>query len=161
MVLKKESSKLFIGWQEWCALPGLKLPAIKAKIDTGAKTSAIHAVNIQLYKDKKKEWVSFDVYPIQGDSHTYRSCQAELLDMRYVMSSNGIKEKRYVIKTDLQLGDHTWPIEVTLSNRDPLKFRMLLGREALGTHVLIDPHQTCHLGRMKRIEVEQLYRKKR
>jgi ribosomal protein S6--L-glutamate ligase len=154
---KNLQSKIFIGWQEWCALPSLKIPAIKAKIDTGAKTSAIHAVNIERHRRKQKDYVRFDVYPIQGESKPSCRCDAELVDIRAVMSSNGIKEKRPVIKTDLVLGDQRWTIEMTLSNREPLKFRMLLGREALGTHVLIDPHQVCHLGRMKRTEVEQLY----
>lgn len=158
---KREHSKLFIGWQEWCGLPGLHIPVIKAKIDTGAATSAIHAVNIKLHKKQQQDWVSFDVYPIQGDSHIYRTCHAKVVDKRYIMSSNGIKEHRYVIETKLTIAELEWPIQLTLSNRDPLKFRMLLGREALGSRVLIDAHGVCLLGKMKRLEIDKLYRSKK
>jgi len=142
--IDKKTDLLMVGWCEWCTLPKLGIPAIKAKVDTGAKTSAIHAFNIYLAKGKKREIVHFSVHPIQGNRRVTVHCKAPLVDMRSVMSSNGHKEQRYVIQTPLVLGDKTWDIEVTLSNRDPLQFRMLLGRTALEKHAIINPaRQLC------------------
>jgi len=131
--------KFLIGWEEWCALPDLHLPAIKAKIDTGARTSAIHAFDIKTYHHHHELWVKFCIHPLQKNKKLTKRCKAKVIDKRYVMSSNGHKESRYVIETRLTMNGHTWPIEVTLSNRDPLAFRMLLGREAMCGHVIIDP----------------------
>lgn len=135
----KPIEKMMIGWQEWCALPELKLPKIKAKIDTGAKTSALHAFNIKVKTEQGQKFVYFDIHPHQGDSKGSIACKAPVIDQRYVMSSNGHRERRYVIQTQIRLGTESWPIELTLSRRDPLKFRMLLGREAMQQHVIIDP----------------------
>ena len=137
--LKKIGHKLLIGRHEWCALPGLKIPLIKGKIDTGALTSAIHAFNIKPIKKNKVKYVSFDVYPLQANTDIIVHCQSRVIDERYIMSSNGHQEKRYIIQTALRLGTKKWLIEVSLSNRDPLKYRLLLGRQALRKKVLIDP----------------------
>lgn len=153
------TEKILIGWQEWCGLPALKLPLIKAKIDTGAKTSAIHAIDIKRYKKLKKDWVSFKVHPLQADNRITMECHAVLLEQRHVMSSNGMNELRNVIQTKLKIAELEWDIQLTLSNRDPLKFRMLLGRQALGNHTIIDPHLVCHLGRVKRVTAEIAYNK--
>lgn len=150
-------NRLVIGQHEWCQLPKLHLPAIKAKIDTGAKTSAIHAFDIKCFTKKRKEFVRFSVHPLQNDTVTTVRCQAPIIDQRSVMSSNGHKEDRYVIKTPLCLGDCQWDIELTLSNRDPLKFRMLLGLQALEQYTLIFPHKKNCLGRKKPAEVKKLY----
>lgn len=144
------SKKLLIGWNEWCALPGLNIPAIKAKIDTGAKTSAIHAFNIQFYCQGKKPMVAFDLHPIQANDQLVVSCHAEVIDCRSVMSSNGQKEDRYVILTPIELGKERWKIQLTLSNRDLLKFRLLLGREALAKKVVIDPQKRMLLGKLEK-----------
>lgn len=143
---KQKKQKQLIGRHEWCLLPDLPLPPIKAKIDTGAKTSALHAFHIKIIDKNGVDHVSFDIHPIQGDSHTTQSCVYPLHSECHVRSSNGIKEHRYAIKTHLTLGDKTWPIKLTLSNRDPLRYRMLLGREALNGEVIIDPALSCHLG---------------
>lgn len=141
---KKKIPKLLIGRDEWCQLPDLRISAIKAKIDTGAKTSALHAFNIKRIKKNQKRYVKFDIHPLQGDNHTLVTCRAPIVDERHIMSSSGHIEHRYVIQTTVAIGNQQWPIEVTLSNRDPLRYRMLLGREALNNRVLIDPTLTCH-----------------
>ncbi|MDQ2994445.1 MAG: RimK/LysX family protein, partial [Pseudomonadota bacterium] len=142
---------------EWCQLPDLNLPAIKAKIDTGARTSALHAFNIKPYKQANKDWVNFEIHPIQYNDAVIVKCKAEVIDERSVMSSNGMKEHRYVISTPLKLGSVVWNIELTLSNRDPLKFRMLLGREALKKHTIIDPNRSFCAGRMATSKAISLY----
>lgn len=132
---------LLIGWNEWCALPALGIHAIKAKIDTGAKTSAIHAYDISAYEFKRKKFVRFKVHPLQKRTIVSINCEAEVIDERHIMSSSGHIENRYVISTPIHLGGHEWMIELTLSDRDPLRFRMLLGRTALKGRVLIEPNR--------------------
>lgn len=144
------SEKILIGRCEWCSLPQLGISAIKAKIDTGAKTSAIHAFDIKPMVIDKKDYVSFNIHPMQGDSKIVIACQAPIIDARYIMSSNGHKEHRYIIKTEFKLGGGVYDMELSLSNRDPLKFRLLLGREALSKRVIIDPGLTCLHGRFKK-----------
>lgn len=145
------SNYLLIGWNEWCALPGLGIPFIKAKIDTGAKTSAIHADLIKPYELKQKKFVKFRIHPIPKRNDISMFCHAEVIDQRHVMSSNGHIENRYVITTPIRLGDQEWDIELTLSNRDPLRFRMLLGREALKGRVVIDPSRRLLQKQYKRV----------
>lgn len=136
-----QDKKLIIGREEWCAFPELNIPAIKARIDSGAKTSCIHAVNIESFWKKDIKWVRFDVYPMQNNRRNKIHCEAKLIDKRHVKSSSGEKEKRYVIETLLVLGNEEWTIQATLTNRDSMSFRMLLGREAMNGRVLIDPAQ--------------------
>lgn len=133
------SKKFVIGREEWVSLPDLGLHAVKAKIDSGAKTSALHAFNIHTYMHDGVEYVRFDVHPIQNNRKIIQHCHGKLLDRRTVKSSNGEIEKRFVIQTEVHLGDHTWPIEITLTNRDSMGFRMLLGREAMTQRLLVDP----------------------
>ena len=154
---KKNIEKFKIGWQEWVALPGLKIPAVKAKIDTGAKTSALHAFDIKPFTKGKKKYVRFNVNPLQGDKTIFIACSCPIFDIRNVMSSNAQVEERYVIKSMLCLGSQKWEIELTLSNRDPLRFRMLLGREALCSKVIIDPSKTLCVKKFHRNEVSNLY----
>lgn len=149
--------KLLVGWQEWCALPQHGLPAIKAKIDTGAKTSALHAFQIEPFKRQQQDYVRFIVHPLQHTNQHQKPCVAQVIDQRHVMSSNGHREWRYVIKTPLTLGEDTWDIELTLSNRDPLTFRLLLGREALNGRVLIDPKTILCQGRLLPSALHALY----
>lgn len=150
-------NKLMIGWEEWCSLPELGLPAIKAKIDTGAKTSALHAFDIKPFEKDGLQLVSFSVFPLQRNKDVYKTCAAEVIDERMIMNSGGHKELRYVIKTPLILGDQQWDIEITLSNRDPLTFRMLLGREALNGHVIIDPMKSMRQGKPSHKVLKQVY----
>lgn len=132
-------NKLLVGWREWCALPNLSINRIKAKIDTGARTSALHAFDIEPFTKQGEAYVRFLVHPHQEDNKTVIKCEAKVIDRRHVTSSNGQKEERYVVSTQLCLAKACWNIELTLSNRDPLRFRMLLGREAFQHRVLIDP----------------------
>ena len=125
------------------SLPELGIPAIKARIDSGAKTSAIHAYNIQTYRKDNALWVNFEVHPLTNDRRTIVRCDAEVVDRRVVKSSSGISEKRYVIKTVVALGDAHWDIELTLTNRDAMGYRMLLGREGMKDRFIIDPSQPC------------------
>lgn len=141
--------KTLIGRHEWCALPSLNIPAIRAKIDTGAKTSAIHAFNIITQRVGSKTIAHFDVHPLQYNSNKIVKCEAEVIDERKITSSNGSKESRYVINATLSLGKVMWDIELTLSDRDQLRFRLLLGREALKKGVLIDPNKSYLLGNVK------------
>lgn len=135
---KSKKDKLVIGWREWVKMPDLHVENIKAKIDTGAKTSAIHAENIKFIKRKGRELVKFDIYPLQKNKRKKNTATAELFDMRQVRSSNGQMEKRPVIITDIELDGEKWPIEMTLTKRDVMGFRMLLGRQAFQGRYLID-----------------------
>ena len=156
----KVLSKMLIGWQEWCALPEFDIAYIKAKIDTGAKTSSLHAFNIKEFRKNNQKYVSFEIHPIQDDNDIVIKAKAKVIDQRNVMSSNGHKELRYVITTDLILGSAIIPIELTLSNRDPLRFRMLLGRDALSISSVIDPAKKNCLGKKSRRAVWSFYKKK-
>lgn len=149
--------KILIGKEEWCAFPQLQLPAIKARIDSGAKTSSLHAFNIQINEQSDLAIVEFDIHPLQRDKETTRRCRAEIVDRRVVKSSSGTRQYRYVIRTLLRLGEHEWPIEVTLTNRDSMGYRMLLGREAMQGQVIIDPEYRFLLGKLRPKTVRKAY----
>jgi hypothetical protein len=153
-----QGRKIAIGWQEWCALPQLNLGAIKAKIDTGAKTSAIQAFDIKTFNCKDGLHVRFALHPLQAHENLARECSAKVVDQRWIMSSNGHKEHRYVIQTLIIMAGETWEIELTLSDRDPLKFRLLLGRTALKGRVIIDPSKKFCLGRLAFDQAHSFYR---
>jgi ribosomal protein S6--L-glutamate ligase len=133
------STPLTFGWEEWIALPALGLPAIKAKIDTGARTSALHASDIEPFGTAARPKVRFLVHPIPNRPDLAIACSAPLIDRREVTSSNGESENRYVIQTDLDVAGQSWPIEITLTNRGGMTSRMLLGRQALVDHISISP----------------------
>ncbi|MCZ4258899.1 30S ribosomal protein S6--L-glutamate ligase [Sulfitobacter sp. PR48] len=132
-------NELNFGWEEWVSLPDLGLPAIKAKVDTGARTSALHAHDIETFGSAAKPKVRFNVHPIPGREDISITCSAPLIDRREVTSSNGESEQRLVIASTLEVGGQSWPIEITLTNRAGLTSRMLLGRQALGDHIIISP----------------------
>ena len=138
----KARKRLWVGWREWVALPALGIDAIKAKVDTGAATSAIHAIHVHRFREAGRDRVVFQVHPIQRDTHTTVDCVADLLDERVVTSSTGHRERRLVIRTPLQIGDQRWNIELTLTNRDSMGFRMLIGRRAMRGHLLVDPSRS-------------------
>lgn len=139
---KAGPDRTIIGKEEWLALPDLNLPAIKARIDSGAKTSSLHAFNIRPYEKDGKEWVHFDIHPMQNNRSITKSCTAQVLDQRTVKNTGGQSETRPVIRTMMRLGDVSLPIEVTLTNRDSMGYRMLLGREAMRDGVLVDPSES-------------------
>ena len=120
------SNKIILGSEEWCSFPELGIPAIKARVDSGAKTSALHAINIAPFIKEGENWVKFDINPIQNNLKTVIHCEAKLIDKRVVKSSSGFREQRYVIQTILKIGNDNWAIEMTLTNRDSMGFRMLL-----------------------------------
>ena len=135
------------------------IPAIKARVDSGAKTSSIHAFNIQQFKRDGKTWVSFEVHPLQSDRRTVIRCERPVIDRRVVKSSSGVAERRYVVKAPLKLGDNIWDIELTLANRDSMGFRMLLGREAMTGRVLVDPEQSDLMGEVSKQSLQSMYGK--
>jgi hypothetical protein len=143
-LIPKESLK--VGWREWVGLPDLRVAAIKAKIDTGARTSALHAYRIEPFRRSGALWLRFALHPIQRSEGTKVTCEARAIDERTVRNSGGGVERRYIIKTLLKLGENSWPIELALANRDQMGFRMLLGRTALQGRVLIEPGRSYLLG---------------
>jgi len=141
------SLPITVGWREWCSLPDLGLPQIKAKVDTGAKTSCLHAFSVEPFVKDEKPWVRFGMHPNQHNTKIEIFCEAEVTDQRDVTDSGGHAEKRYVILTEVILGDRQWPIEVTLTNRDSMRFRMLLGRTAMENRITVNPSASFLLGK--------------
>lgn len=152
------TSKTIIGREEWCALPALGIPAVKARVDSGAKTSALHAFNIQTFEKDGRTYVRFSINPIQGTRKITTRTEALLIDRREVKSSSGHVERRYVIRTPIRMGDSSWDVEVTLTNRDTMGYRMLLGRQAMRGRVLVDPERAYLLGKMSTREVQACYK---
>ena len=149
--------RVIVGSDEWCQLPNLNIPAVKARVDSGAKTSSLHAFNIHSFKRSGKPWVSFDIHPLQHNRKVLVRCEAPVIDRRLVKSTNGNSEKRYVISTPLMLADQTWDIEITLTNRDSMGYRMLLGREAMMNRILVDPAGSLMLRKLNDPELSSLY----
>ena len=144
-----------IGWREWLALPELGVPAIKAKVDTGARTSALHAYFVEPFQRDGVEMVRFGIHPLQKNTKLELICEAAIKDERLVTDSGGHSEQRYVIESTVQFMDRCWPVELTLTNRDTMKFRMLLGRTALAGNFLVDSGASFIGGRTLR----EIYRK--
>lgn len=151
------TKKIIIGSEEWCSFPDLDIPFVKARVDSGAKTSAIHATNIISFSRNSEDWVKFDVNPLQNNSKLVRHCEARLIDKRIVKSSSGYREQRYVIKTDLKINEDVFSIEMTLTNRDSMGFRMLLGREAMTGKMIVDPEEKYLLGQPSFDEIKSYY----
>jgi hypothetical protein len=127
-----------VGWREWIALPDLGVARIKAKVDTGARSSAIHAYNMRIYDRGGRPYVRFDIHPLQRATDHAVVARAEIVAIRNIRSSSGQIELRPVIRTTAALGEQTWTIELTLTNRDEMGFRMLLGRQAVRGRFLVD-----------------------
>ena len=144
-----ESARATIGWREWAALPDLNLPAIKAKIDTGARTSALHAFLIEPYTRDGVDMLRFLIHPMQLNQKFEVECHAPVYDFREVTDSGGHREMRYVIQSKVVIGDIAWPIEMTLTNRDPMRFRMLLGRRAMENRFVVDPGVSYVNGKLR------------
>ena len=133
------SGPFVLGWEEWVALPDLGLPALKAKVDTGARTSALHAFAIEPFGPAEKPMVRFGIHPVPENNDIAVFCSAAVVDRREVTSSNGEAELRYVIATTLDIGGRRWPIEVSLTNRLAMSYRMLVGRQAIVGDMLVKP----------------------
>ncbi len=131
-----------IGWREVISLPQLNIPEIKAKIDTGARSSALHACAIEHYDEKGQAMIRFWVHPYQKNTQHSIETAAKLLEMREVRNSGGVAQLRPVVETVVELGERKWSIELTLTNRDVMGFRMLLGRQAVRNQFLVDPGQS-------------------
>ncbi len=128
-----------IGWREWVALPDLGIRKIKAKVDTGARTSALHAFALHAFKEDGKDKIRFDIHPVQHNVMEMVTCVADIIDKRWVTDSGGHREERFVILTPLVIGKRKIPIEITLTERDTMLFRMLLGRNAIRKRFIVNP----------------------
>jgi hypothetical protein len=135
-----------IGWREWVGLPELGVDRIKAKIDTGARTSTLHAYNISPFVRGGEKFVRFHIHPIQKRRLPELECEAPLVDQRTVRDSGGKTEERYVVSTRLRIGNEAWPIELTLTNRDEMSFRMLVGRAAIRGKFSVNPGSSFRSG---------------
>lgn len=134
---------LTLGWKEWLSLPLLDLPAMEVKVDTGAKTSALHAFDIEPFGPATRPLVRFGIRPVPDNNDIEVFCSARVIDRRAIVSSNGETEQRYIIETSINIAGYEWPIEISLSNRESMRFRMLLGRQALGEEVMVNPTEFC------------------
>ena len=139
IMARHKRDKTTIGWREWVAMPELGLDAIKAKVDTGARTSAIHAFSVIPFEQEGTAYVRFRVHPLQRRDDIEVECVAKVVDQRMVTDSGGHVEERFVIEAPIQLANEQWPVEITLTNRDTMGFRMLLGRTAIRGRFIVDP----------------------
>lgn len=142
------NEKLTLGWREWLALPEFGIAHIKAKIDTGARTSALHAFYLEPFTRDDTAWVRFGIHPRQGSSDEVVHCEAPVVDRRTVTDSGGHREERYVIRTLVSLGEQPESVEMTLTDRENMRFRMLLGRTAMRGKFVVDPGRS-YLSRPK------------
>lgn len=134
--------KMIIGSLELCNLPKIGVHNIEVRVDTGAKTSSLHVDNVKKYTQQGKPWVKFDIHPNAYNVDDIIECKAALHDVRNIKSSNGVSEERYVIKTEVSLGNISWPIEITLTDRSDMNYLMLLGRQGMSDKILVDPSKT-------------------
>ncbi len=152
----EDDKRIVLGWREWANLPELCLPAIKAKVDTGAKTSALHAFKVEKFKRDGLDFVRFGMHPLQTTNELVVECEARLIDERLVSDSGGHSEMRFVIETELVICQHQWPVELTLTNRDSMRFRMLLGRRAMEHRAIVDPDASFLCGKLDANELYKL-----
>jgi len=145
----QRTTQVILGWREWVGLPALHLPLIKAKIDTGARTSTLHAFYVEPFRSGGQGYVRFGVHPLQRRSDVEVYCEAKVMDRRAVSDSGGHRERRYVVQTLLEIGGRVWPVEMTLTNRENMLFRMLLGRTAIAGYAIVDPRRSFVGGRQR------------
>lgn len=134
-------SKMTVGWKEEAKLSELNIDPIKVKVDTGAKTSSLHAFDVQSFEENGVTYVKFKTSPYKRHPKKTISCQSEVIDYRKITSSNGQTQLRYVIRTPITIGNQTWDIDVTLANREKMRYKMLLGREAM-KNITVSPHES-------------------
>ncbi|MDT8371803.1 MAG: ATP-dependent zinc protease [Gammaproteobacteria bacterium] len=138
--MSENNEQIVVGWREWLALPDLGVSSIKAKVDSGARTSALHAFSVEPFDNNGELWVKFGMHPLQNNTDKEVWCEAKVIDQRAVTDSGGHTEQRYVIETKVTVGQKTWTIEATLTNRDSMLFRMLLGRTAMTAgNIVVNP----------------------
>lgn len=147
---KEKEPKPIIGWREWLSIPAMHIEQIKVKVDSGARTSAIHAEDIQIVKKGSKKFVKFKIFPMQKDKKHYHIVTLPMIEERWVKSSVGHQTLRPVVEVEIKLGQFVVPIEVTLVNRDLMGFRMLLGREAIKNKFLLDTGHSFLQGKKKK-----------
>jgi hypothetical protein len=146
-----QNNRPVMGWREWAVLPQLDVPAIKVKVDTGAKTSSLHTYRMENFARDELEYVRFWIHPLQRRTDIEIICEAPVLDRRVVRDSGGHAEERYVIRTPLRIGRHEWDIDLTLTSREDMLFRMLLGRRAIvESNFLVDPRSSYLHGKRPR-----------
>ena len=149
MVKKGKTALPVIGWREWVGLPELGIKTIKVKVDSGARSSSLHAFDLKIFDRDGVQWVRFKVHPLQRSKDQTVDVEAEVLEFRSVRSSSGIAKMRPVIVTNIELLGTIWPVELTLASRDEMGFRMLLGREAFRGRFLVDAGKSYYGGRIK------------
>ena len=140
-------TKHLIGWREWVGLPELGIKFLKCKIDTGARSSALHAFYIEPFEENGIQRVRFGIHPRQRNIDKVVECVSDIIDERIVTDSGGHQEKRIVIQTTVVMVSHIFPVEMTLTNRDTMRFRMLLGRTAMAGRFMVDPASSYLLGK--------------
>lgn len=141
-----QDTKMIIGNLETCNLPELGIKNLEIRIDTGAQTSSLHVDNIKRHKENGKPFLQFDIHPDIYNIDKLVTCNTPLHDIRRIKSSNGESQERYVIKTLIELGTQSWPIQITLTDRSDMSYLMLFGREGMSDKILVDPSKTFMLG---------------
>jgi hypothetical protein len=147
---------MIIGWREYVSLPDLGVEQISAKIDSGARTSCLHAMNIEEFYKGDDLYVRFATQPKRKDTKFEVTCEAQVKEKRIVKSSNGTESKRYVIVTNVQMGNYKWPVEMTLTGRKKMTYKMLFGRTSMGVDFLINPTHSYLQGEPRHEGVETL-----
>jgi len=144
------------GWREWVGLPALGVTQIKAKLDTGARTSALHAFDMETFWRDEELWVRFSVHPFQRDDKKVIACESAVEGIRTVTNPGGRRQKRLLIRTDITLGDETWPMDLSLTDRDEMGFRLLIGRTAMHRNLIVDPDRSYRVGKRKRTKKKKI-----
>jgi len=153
-LLDKNNHELgVLGWREWIALPDLGIERIKAKVDTGARTSTLHAFSLNPFNENGAEKISFDMHPRQHNTKKVVRCVADVVDLRWVTDSGGHSEERYVIRTPIAIDGQFWSIEITLTERDTMLFRMLLARNAIRGRFMVDPARSFLRSKRKQVHL--------